>query len=161
MGTPIATPLDDIDLQILALVQEDGRMPNTEIARRVGLVPSAIFQRLQKLAKAGVLRGFEARIDPSALGLGLMAFVLVKADEPVGSLESASEFARLPEVQELHYVAGDDCYLLKVRVSDAGALGRFLRDKVGVIEAVQATRTTVVLETIKETGRLPLPHDGG
>ncbi len=60
-------------------------------------------------------------------------------------------------MQELHHVAGEDCYLLKVRVSDTEELGRLLREKVGVIEAVRSTRTTVVLETIKETSRLPLP----
>ena len=132
-------------------------MPNAEIGRRLGLVPSAIFQRLSKLSKLGVLLGHEARIDPRAVGLGLDAFVFVKADERVGSLETALRLAELPEVQELHHVAGEDCYLVKVRVADTAALGRFLREKVGVIGSVQSTRTTIVLETIKETGKLPLP----
>jgi ATPase subunit of ABC transporter with duplicated ATPase domains len=61
-----------------------------------------------------------------------------------------------PEVQELHHVAGEDCYLVKVRVADTAELGRLLREKVGVIGSVRSTRTTIVLETIKETGRLPL-----
>ena len=132
-------------------------MPNAEIGRRVGLVPSAILQRLTKLSKLGVLLGHEARIDPRVVGLGMAAFIFVKADERVGSLETAHRLAKLPEVQELHHVAGENCYLVKVRVADAAALGRFLRKKVGVIGSMQSTRTTIVLETIKETGKLPLP----
>ncbi len=147
---------DATDLQILALLQEDARMPNAEIGRRVGLVPSAIFQRLRKLEKRGIVAGHETRIAPDAVGLGLAAFISVKVDEPLGSREIALRLAALPEVQELHHVAGEDCYLVKVRVPSTAELGRFLREKIGAIEAVQSTRTTIALETIKETGKLPL-----
>ena len=146
MTKTAATALDPVDLQILAVLQEDARTPNAEIARRVGLVPSAIFQRLRKLEKLSVIQGHETRIDPRAVGLGLTAFILVRADERVGSLEAALRLAKLPEVQELHHVAGEDCYLVKVRVADAAELGRLLRDKVGAIESVRSTRTTIVLE---------------
>jgi Lrp/AsnC family leucine-responsive transcriptional regulator len=156
MKKSAAPSLDSVDLQILALLQKDARTPNAEIGRQVGLVPSAIFQRLRKLEEQGVIEGHEARIDPRAVGLGLAAFVFVKADERVGSRTTALRLAKLPEVQELHHVAGEDCYLVKVRVQDAAELGRLLREKVGVIGSVRSTRTTIVLETIKETGRLPL-----
>ena len=156
MKTAAVPSLDPVDLQILAVLQKDARTPNAEIGRRVGLVASAIFQRLRKLEKLGVIQGHETRIDPRAVGLGLAAFIFVKADERVGSLETALLLAKLPEVQELHHVAGEDCYLVKVRVADAAELGRLLREKVGVIGSVQSTRTTIVLETIKETGTLPL-----
>ncbi|HXV62797.1 MAG TPA: Lrp/AsnC family transcriptional regulator [Vicinamibacteria bacterium] len=151
-----APSLDPVDRRILALLQEDARTPNAEIARRVGLVPSAIFQRLRKLEKLGVIVGHETRIDPRAVGLGLTAFIFVKADERVGSRETADRLAKLPEVQELHHVAGEDCYLVKVRVEDAARLGKLLREKVGGIRSVRSTRTTIVLETIKETGKLPM-----
>jgi len=131
-------------------------MPNAEIGRRVGLVPSAIFQRLRKLETQGVIVGHEARIDPLSVGLGLTAFIYVKSDERVGSRGAALRLARLTEVQEVHHIAGEDCYLVKVRVADAAELGRLLREKIGVIGPVRSTRTTIVLETIKETGRLPL-----
>lgn len=151
-----APPLDSIDLKILALLQDDARTSSAEIGRRIGMVPSAIFQRLRKLQRQGVIVGHEARIDPRAVGLGLTAFVFVRADERVGSLAASRRLAGLPEVQELHHVAGEDCYLVKVRVADTAELGRLLRDKVGAIESVRSTRTTIVLETVKETGRLPL-----
>lgn len=154
--TKTAHPLDSIDLQILALLQEDARTSNAEVGREVGLVASAIFQRLRKLETLDIIQGYEARIDPGAVGLGLTAFLFVKTDEPVGNREAALRLAELPEVQEVHLVAGEDCYLVKVRVADTEDLGRLLREKVGVIGSVQSTRTTIVLESVKETGKLPL-----
>jgi Lrp/AsnC family leucine-responsive transcriptional regulator len=156
MKRTAAPSLDSSDMEILELLQEDARTPNAEIGRRVGMVPSAIFQRLRKLERRGVIVGHETRIDPHAVGLGLTAFVFVKADERVGSLEAAHRLAELPEVQELHHVAGEDCYLVKVHVPDTARLGRLLREKVGAIGSVQSTRTTIVLETVKETAKLPL-----
>ena len=151
-----AGSLDSVDLKVLALLQEDARTPNAEIGRRVGLVPSAIFQRLARLQKQGVVLSHEARIDPLAIGLGLTAFIFVRADDRVGSHPTARRLAALPEVQELHHIAGEDCYLLKVRTQDAADLGRLLRERIGAIGSVRSTRTTIVLETIKETGKLPL-----
>jgi Lrp/AsnC family leucine-responsive transcriptional regulator len=148
--------LDAIDLKILTLLQEDARTPNAEIARQVGLVPSAIFQRLRKLENQGIILGHEARIDPRAVGCGLTAFVFVTAAERVGSLGAGARLAKLPEVQEVHQVTGEDCYLVKVKVAGPIELGRLLREKVGTIASVRSTRTTIVLETVKETGKLPL-----
>jgi len=152
----LATTLDSVDLSILAILQEDARTSNAEIGRRVGLVPSAVFQRLRKLEDRGVVTGYEARLEPLAIGLGLIAFVSVRVDERVGSLKTASRLAEFLEVQELHHVAGEDCYLLKIRAADTQTLGRFLRERIGSIDSVLSTRTTIVLETVKETGRLPL-----
>lgn len=160
MSRTVASSLDSIDLKILGLLQEDARRSNAEIGRRVGLVPSAIFQRLRKLEKKGIIEGYEPRLDPATIGLSLTAFVYVKTDEPIGSRDTALQLAKLSEVQELHHIAGEDCYLVKVRVPDTAALGLFLRAKVGVIDSVESTRTTIVLESIKETGKLPLHLSG-
>lgn len=157
MKKPAAPILDATDLKILALLQGDARTSNAEIARKVGLVPSAIFQRVRKLQSQGTILSHEARIDPTAVGCGLTAFVFVTADERVGSLDVGARLARLPEVQEVHQVAGEDCYLVKVKVADPGDLGRLLRERVGTIASVRATRTTIVLQTVKETGKVPLP----
>lgn len=100
--------------------------------------------------------GYAAQIDPKAADLGLLAFIFVRSDEIVGEDETARILAELPEVQEVHHVAGEDCFLVKVRTRDTDALGALLRDRVKSIPAVRATRTTIVLETIKETATLPL-----
>lgn len=147
---------DDIDLQILELLQANARIGNAEIARQVGMAPSAVLERLRKLEKKGILLGYETRLEPHAVGLGLLAFVMVKTNERAGDVSAGPALAAIPEVLEVHHVAGEDCYLLKVRAPSPEALGRILRDKFGAIRTVSSTRSTIVLETIKEEIRLPL-----
>ncbi len=149
--------LDEIDLQILELLQANARETQAEIARAVGLAPSAVLERLRKLEARRVVKGYSAHIDPRALGLGLLAFVAVRSDESGSETRIAQALAEHPEVLEVHHVAGDDCYLIKVRARDAEHLGQLLRTRFGRIPGVRSTRTTIVLETVKETSRLPLP----
>jgi len=146
--------IDDPDLRILGLLQASARMSNAELARQVGMAPSAVFERVRKLESRGLIRAYEARLDPRALGLGVAAFVLVRADER-GTGEVGARLAAMPEVLEVHHIAGEDCYLVKVRAADTEALGQLLRE-LGGLPAVRSTRTTVVLSTIKETMQLPL-----
>lgn len=148
--------IDETDRIILGLLQENARMSNAEIARRLEMAPSAVLERIRKLEARGVLQGYEAKVAPRVLGLGMLAFVLVRADERVGSAEVGDRLAAIPEVQEVHHIAGEDCYLVKLRVQDPEAMGRVLRDRFGAIDAVRSTRTTIVLSTIKETARLPI-----
>ena len=148
--------IDDIDAKILEILQSNSRTPNAEIARRVGLAASAIFERIRKLEERGVIQGYSTLVDPRSIGLSLTAFIFVRTDEPVGRPESPHLMAAIPEVQEVHHIAGEDCYLLKVRIGDTQDLGRLLREKIGAIPAVRSTRTTIVLDTIKESAGLPL-----
>lgn len=148
--------IDDIDRRILEILQENARTSNAEIARRVEMAPSAIFDRIRKLEERGVIRGYGARVNARAVGRRLLAFIYVRADERVGATETAAELARIPAVQEVHHVAGEDCFLAKVRVADTEALGQLLRERFGAIDSVRSTRTTIVLETVKETARLPV-----
>ena len=150
--------LDRVDRQVLAILQENARTSNAEIARRVGVAPSAIFARVRRLEGAGYVGGYEARLAAGRLGLGLVAFVAVRSDDQPGGIETAKLLAEIPEVQEVHHVAGEDCYLLKVRAADNTALARLLRERFAAIPSVRSTRTTIVLETIKETARLPIPE---
>lgn len=153
--------LDDIDLQILDLLQENARIQNAEVARRVGLTPPAVLERIRKLEKRGAVKGFHARLDPAQLDCPMLAFVFVKTDENASEQGAALALAALPEVQEVHHVAGEDCYLAKVRVPGPKALGRLIREQFGRIPTVVSTRSTVVLETVKEDPRLPLrPRKG-
>jgi Lrp/AsnC family leucine-responsive transcriptional regulator len=149
--------IDDMDLRILALLQDNARISNAEVARQVGLAPSATLERLRKLEARGVVRDYVARIDPRPLGWGLLAFVFVRSDERIGEPETARQLAAIPQVQEVHHIAGEDCYLVKVRAADPEQLGRLLRERFGAISSVRSTRTTIVLETVKEDPRLPLP----
>ncbi|MEW5988813.1 MAG: Lrp/AsnC family transcriptional regulator [Chloroflexota bacterium] len=153
--------IDEINTQILTLIQENARISNAEIARRLGMATSAIFERIRKLEEQGIIQGYEARLKAKALGLGLLAFVFVRADERTGSGRVGQQLAEIAEVMEVHHIAGEDCYLVKVRAADTEDLGRLLREKFGAIEAVRSTRTTIVLSSVKETGRLPIPGSAG
>ena len=148
--------IDYIDRQILNILQQNARTSNAEIARQIDMAPSAVLERIRRLEARGVLQGYEARINPEALGLHLLAFVFVASSDMAGELETATQLARIPEVQEVHHIAGEDCFVIKVRVPDAKSLGRLLRERIGAIPTVRSTRTTVVLETVRESAQLQL-----
>lgn len=148
--------IDGTDRKITTILQKDGRTSNAEIARRVGLTPSAVFERVRKLEERGIVRGYTAQIDPVAVGLGLLAFVLVRSSDRLGTDRVAQAIAKAPEVLEVHNVAGEDCYLVKVRAVDTKDLSRVLRQRFGGVKAITSTRTIIVLNTIKETTALPI-----
>ena len=148
--------LDPIDLKILTIVQGNARTNNAEIARQVGMAPSAVLERVRKLESRGVIEGYRARLSPPGLGFHLLAFIYVKTDESMAELSTGEALSGIPEVQEVHHVAGEDCYLVKVRTECPESLGRLLRGAIGQIPTVLSTRSTIVLETIKEDTTLPL-----
>lgn len=148
--------IDEIDSAILDLLQDNARLPQAEIARVVGLAPSAVLERIRKLEGRGVIKGYAALVDPHALEQSMLAFIAVRSEQAPGDDSVAQALAQCPEVLELHHVAGDDCYLLKVRARDAEHIGQLLRHRFGRIPGVRSTRTTIVLETVKETPRLPV-----
>src|SRR5881227_969681 len=148
--------IDETDRQILSILQQNARTSNAEIARQVEMAPSAVLERIRRLESRGVIQGYEARISPEAVGLGLLAFIFVASSDMSAELRTADQLARIPEVQEVHHIAGEDCFVLKVRVPDARSLGRLLREKISPLATVRSTRTTVVLETIRESGQFPL-----
>lgn len=148
--------LDNIDRAILALLQQNARISNAEIARQVGMAPSAILERIRKLEERGVILGYEAHINPAALDLDLLAFVLVKTNESPAHKGSEGAISAIPGVQEVHHVAGEDCYLVKVRAASPADLGRVLREGFGAVPQVTGTRSIIVLDTVKESSWLPL-----
>ncbi|HUR67803.1 MAG TPA: Lrp/AsnC family transcriptional regulator [Candidatus Thermoplasmatota archaeon] len=152
----MALALDETDRKILRMLQTNARTSNSEIARQLGMVPSAILERIRKLEERGIILGYEARVSPAALGLGLVAFISVKTDDRTHEYEAAEKLKKFPEVQEVHNVAGEDCYLVKVRVADVGALRDFLHDKIPTIGSVVSTRSTIVLHVEKESMKLPI-----
>ena len=145
--------ISEIDLSILDILQTNARETQADIARAVGLAPSAILERIRKLEARGVIRGYAVQIDPRALDLGMLAFVSVRSEHGPGDDSVPRSLADCPEVLEVHHVA-EDCYLVKVRARDAEHLGSLLRTRFGRIPGVTSTRTTIVLETTKETPRL-------
>jgi Lrp/AsnC family leucine-responsive transcriptional regulator len=152
--------IDEKDARILELLQKDGRMTNVDIARAVELTPSASLERVRKLEERGFIKGYAAALDPHMLELGLLAFIFMRVDEindVVGKADkTAEELAALPSVLELHHLAGEDCFLVKVRARDTDDLYRILKEEFGPFKSIRSTRTTIVLKTVKETQRLPV-----
>lgn len=149
--------MDETDLKILSLIQPDAFLTNNALAKKVGLAPSAVLERIRKMEAKGIVEGYPTRINPEALGLRLLAFIFIRSSEGPGNAGVAKQLAKLPEVLELHHIAGEDCYIAKVRAENPQSLIRIMREKFGKIPNILSTKTTIVLETLKETTQLPIP----
>src|SRR5690348_11373431 len=110
--------IDDTDVRILTILRDDARISAAEVARQIGMAPSAAFERIRKLEDKGIVRGYAALIDPLAAGYGLLAFVAVSAREGLGGAAVGRALAQIPGVQEVHHIAGSDDYLVKIRAAD-------------------------------------------
>ena len=151
----IIRTLDEIDLQILHILQDKARIPNAEVSRQVGMAPSAVLERIRKLEERGIIEGYEVRLNPAAFAQELAAFLFIEVD-PAGSEQLAERLAQVAGVQEIHQVAGPDGYLVKLRVANPQELGRILREEIQRFPGVRATRTQIVLNTIKDNHRINL-----
>ncbi|HXA59097.1 MAG TPA: Lrp/AsnC family transcriptional regulator [Streptosporangiaceae bacterium] len=144
--------MEEIDRQILVLLAEDGRMSFTDLARETGLSVSAVHQRVRRLQKRGVIRGFSAQLDPDEIGLPISAFISIKPIDPAAPDDAPERLAHLTAIEACHSVAGEENYILKVRVSSPSALEELLQQIRS--SAHVNTRTTIVLSTPYE-GRAP------
>ena len=151
--------INETDRQILKILQENARTTNAEIARQVGMAPSAILERVRKLEERGVIKSYGAQLAGHHIGRGLLAFIFVRLEEMAGEGKAAKALSKLPEALEVHHVAGEDCFLIKVRAASTEALGQLLREQIGTIKGVRSTRTTIVLRTEKETTALPFEEE--
>lgn len=141
----MAVELDDLDLRIVGLLLKDARTPAAQIAEQIGLSRPAVADRLDKLERQGVIRGTTAVVDPCALGRGVTAFIAARgATLSSSAWKKFRELMQRDEVLEAHTVAGDDCYLIKVRAESIGALNTLVQQLTALS---LATRTTIVMET--------------
>ncbi|MGW2425718.1 Lrp/AsnC family transcriptional regulator [Streptomyces sp. NPDC001709] len=140
--TPVA--FDTVDRQLLDLLQTDGRIKLSELGRRVSLSPAAVAERVRRLEAAGAVEGYGARVAPARLGYGIQAFIRVN---PHGGYTlkhpRTLELLDRPEVTEVHHVVGEDCWILKVAVTDTGHLEEVLEQT----SALGRTTTSIVLSS--------------
>jgi Lrp/AsnC family leucine-responsive transcriptional regulator len=148
--------IDEINIKILNILQKKARIPNIDVARQVGLAPSAVLERIRKLEKQGIIDGYEVRLNPEFFDRGLVAFLTVKTKESADDTAIGKKLAHRPKVQEVHYVAGDDAFLVKVRGSDLEELERLIREKIKSIDGVCSINTAIVFSTYKETSQIPI-----
>ena len=152
--------LDDIDLRILELMQANARISNADLAREVGMAASAVLERVKKLEQKGVILQYNAQINPVAVEQKMLAFIFIRSSEGFTcSSNTAQELAKIPEVQEVHHIAGEDCFLVKIRTADSASLMHLMRNSMQKIPNISSTKTTIVLETVKEQQQLVIPKN--
>lgn len=151
--------LDLTDLRILDVLQRDGSLSNVELARRVHLSPSPCLARVKALEATGVIRQYVALVNPLALGIGMQVFINISLRTQ--SKEALAEFERriadYDEVMECYLMTGDSDYLIRVAVTDLGALERFILDQLSPIPGVEKIRSSFALKQVRYKTALPLP----
>lgn len=145
--------LDDIDLQLLDVLQEHGRISQHDLALHVGLSSPAVGERVRKLEERGIIRHFTVLLDPKQLGRDVTAFIAVAVSGSRYFPEFLERAQTHPEILECHSVTGQGSHLLKVRTASTSTLERLLAE-IQAWPGVQSTTTSVVLSTLKETLRL-------
>lgn len=150
--------LDEVDLHILRLLQRDGRITNADLARKVGLSPPSVLQRVRKLEELGFVRGYAAVLDAERLGFGLTVLVQISLslhqDLPIERFRRAIE--DIPEVLECYNVSGEFDFLLKVVVTDMRAYEALVRERLSKIKGVRQLQSCFVMSTTKRVLALPL-----
>ncbi|MDR3566190.1 MAG: Lrp/AsnC family transcriptional regulator [Negativicutes bacterium] len=148
--------LDGIDLKAIARLMVQGRTTWAELGEVLGLSAPAAADRVHKLEKQGVIKGYAAMVDPETLGYGLAAFITVSLEKPEHRRAFLAKVQNTPEIQECHHVAGDGDYILKVRCTGTRQLEWLVSEELKAVPGLTRTRTTVILSTTKESPALPV-----
>ncbi len=155
--------LDEKDLAIIALLQEDGKLTAKQIAKKVSAPLTTVFAKTRRMEQQGIIRGYRAIVSPEKLGAGTSAFVLASVSyratgdsAPHSQRTVAEEIAKFAEVQEVHIITGDWDLLIKLRAESVDAIGKFVVDKLRLINGLEKTLTCMVFETVKETTKIPV-----
>ena len=158
MSARTPKPLDRIDRRILEVLQEDGRISNVALARKVNLTPTPCLERVRRLERDGYIRGYSARLDPELVGAGLLVYAEITLTHTARDVfrEFRAEALKLPQILDCHLVSGNFDYLIKARVRDMQEYREFLGDKLLSLPGVNGSRSYVVMEEVKETLALAL-----
>lgn len=150
--------LDRIDRRILEVLQEEGRISNVALARKVNLTPTPCLERVRRLERDGYIRGYSARLDPELVGAGLLVYAEITLTHTARDVfrEFRREALKLPQILDCHLVSGNFDYLIKARVRDMQEYREFLGDKLLSLPGVNGSRSYVVMEEVKETLALAL-----
>ena len=149
---------DEIDVQLLRMLQKDGRMPNAELARRVSLSPPSVLQRVKKLEKQGLIKDYTAVLDPEKLGFSLTIVAMVSlALHQERAIEGFRQaVVKFPEVLECLHVSGDYDFMLKIVAKDIHDYERFVSERLSAIKGIGKIHSCFVLGVNKSTTALPI-----
>lgn len=151
--------IDDIDMQILGELQQDGRMTNVELARKVGLTAPPCLRRVRALEEAGAIKSYHAVVDPAMLGYTITVFAMVslKSQAEADLKAFQDHVASLPEVRECHMLNGEIDFILKVVAPDLQSFQQFLTSKLTPAPNVVSVKTSLTIRTSKNLPGVPLP----
>ncbi len=149
--------MDKTDFQILQILQQKARIPNVEVARAIGMAPSAVLERIKKLEARGVIEGYEVRLNPEMFNCAMTAFIHMGVSDPSLIIETGNAIAAIEQVQEVHFLAGEDCLMAKLKVSGNKELESILRTRIAPITSIKNTKTFIALSTYKESAKIKLP----
>ena len=157
----MAKGIDFIDRRILSELQDNGRLPIVELANRVNLTKTPCAERVRRLERDGVIKGYRAELDEDQMGAGFVMVVLVSLTQTSdNAFELFNSAVRsIPEIQACYLVAGHFDYMLKVRTSDIARYRSVLGDQIGRLPGVQQTHSFVVMELVKDEKTVPVPAD--
>jgi DNA-binding Lrp family transcriptional regulator len=151
---------DAIDLRLLAELQADGRITNVDLAAKVGLTAPPCLRRVRTLEQSGVIKGYSADIDPTALGFTIMVFAMVslksQAEEDLRAFEA--HMRALPEVRECHMLNGEIDFILKIVAHDLQSFQEFLTSKLTAAPNVSSVKTSLTIRTAKDEPGVPIPR---
>jgi Lrp/AsnC family leucine-responsive transcriptional regulator len=145
LGAHYPEQVEDLDRRIVDLLAKDGRISFTDLGKALGMSTSAVHQRVRRLEQRGVVKGYTAKLDHTALGQQMTAFISITPLDPAAPDDIPERLHTVPQIEECHSVAGDENYILKVRVATPSELEELLATVRGVANV--STRTTVVLST--------------
>ncbi|MDR7279745.1 Lrp/AsnC family transcriptional regulator [Catenuloplanes atrovinosus] len=147
--------MDTTDLKIVELLRGNARISYAELARQVGLSAPAVHERVGKLESNGVLRGYQAEVDPEAVGLGVTAFIGIVQDSGGDTDDVSAALRDMPEVEDCYFMAGVESFLIKARVGTIGELEQVIL-RIGRVPGVASTRTAIALSTKWENRPQPV-----
>ena len=150
--------LDRIDRQILSILQQDGRIPNNKLAEKIGLTTTPTLERVKRLEKEGVIKGYSAQVDANAVDRGLIVFCSLRlAVHQMHTLnEVCEDIDKMPEIQACYHITGDADFLLKIVVKDTKAYEYFMHQKLTRLPGIERIYSNIVLSTKKENYKIPI-----
>jgi len=151
---------DKIDLKIIKLLQENGRITNLQLSSNIGLSPAPTLERVRKLENAGYIKSYHALVDEELLGLGIKSFIQIQLDFHTHNAipEFVSAIKSIPEVTECHHVTGQCDFILKVYVKDIKSYERLIMEKISKIPYVKTFQTMMIMSTSKKEAIVPMEY---
>jgi len=149
--------LDRTDRKILTILQNDGRIANSDLAKQINLSPTPTLERVKRLERDGFIERYAALLNPEKMQAAMTAFVEVVLDRTNEDVLSrfAAEVRKVPEIVECHMIAGGFDYLLKIRVENMPSYRRFMGSGLAQLPGIRATHTYTVMEKVKEDASFP------